>query len=354
DVDLGKAPFVFLTQYEQAQRFIAVPYAVFKQLADQLPVLNHFIFIYTTGRSGSTLLSSAFNEVDTVLSLSEIDAITQLVYLRTVSDQRDAELRDLLDRALRFAFKPTAFKKPATCVLKLQSEALEIMDLLQATLPQAKNLFLYRDAVSWVASFYRILKRTQAAPDDMLLEGRLAILKKFFDTASQQVDPIRADRNPDVYAMQDLMQLAQQLVVSNPRATQDFGHLAAYLDQNSAEISTVQILTLWWISIMEWYLAKTNSKTPILPLRYTDMNARPQETITKVFDYCELPNSEVTRALRAFDKDSHEGTAMARDKAKEGNQLQLSDNQINEIITILKRHPILKDPNFIIPGTLSL
>src|SRR5579859_1974840 len=97
DVDLGKVPFVFQTQTHQAQRFIAVPYTMFKQLSDKLAPLDHLIFMYTTGRCGSTLLSNAFNEVANILSLPEIGVITQFVYLRSLGNYQDSELCKLLD-----------------------------------------------------------------------------------------------------------------------------------------------------------------------------------------------------------------------------------------------------------------
>src|SRR5215207_5193262 len=37
EVDLATAPFVYQTQYEQAQRLIAVPYDIFQEVASQLP-----------------------------------------------------------------------------------------------------------------------------------------------------------------------------------------------------------------------------------------------------------------------------------------------------------------------------
>ncbi len=43
DVDLAKAPFVYQTQYERAQRLIAVPYDTFRQLASTLPAVKHLI-----------------------------------------------------------------------------------------------------------------------------------------------------------------------------------------------------------------------------------------------------------------------------------------------------------------------
>src|SRR5205085_9625006 len=45
DVDLATAPFVYQTQYEQAERIIAVPYETFRQLASALPEVQHLIVI---------------------------------------------------------------------------------------------------------------------------------------------------------------------------------------------------------------------------------------------------------------------------------------------------------------------
>ena len=90
-----------------------------------------------------------FNELDNVLSLSEPDVGTQFVHLRNADGSRDSELRELLDCTVRFLSKPTATKAPSIYALKLRNEALQVMDLYQSTFPQAKNLFLYRDAIGW-------------------------------------------------------------------------------------------------------------------------------------------------------------------------------------------------------------
>src|SRR5687768_7975825 len=41
DVNLVTVPFVYLAQYEQAQRLIAVPYDEFRALAQTLPPVEH-------------------------------------------------------------------------------------------------------------------------------------------------------------------------------------------------------------------------------------------------------------------------------------------------------------------------
>jgi hypothetical protein len=313
DVDLAAAPFVYQTQYEQAQRLIAVPYNTFVQVASQLPAVKHLIMIYMTGRSGSTLVSNLFNELDTVLSLSEPDVATHFVNLRDTDGSRDAELRKLLDSMVRFLFKPTSFKTPSTFVLKLRNEGTQLMDLFQATFPQAKNLFLYRDAIGFVQSFYRIFKRQQV-PEQRPLDEFLAQFRQI--------------------------------------SSYDITHLTTYLDKGTTEISTLQFLTLWWLAVMEWYLTQQEREIPALAVRYDDLNTHRERVVTELFKYCNLPTAQVQETLRAFACDAQAGTDLARENPEEGNQLKLSKEQLDELTRIVKRHPIIKDSDFVVPGTL--
>jgi hypothetical protein len=315
DIDLAKAAFVYQTQYEHAVRLIALPYDSFIQVARELPAVDHLIMIYMTGRCGSTLLSHVLNELDSALSLSEPDVATQFVHLRPAYGGREAELRELLDSVVRVLFKPTARKTPATCALKLRSEGTQALDLFQATFPQANNLFLYRDAVGWVTSFYRIFSRGESPTPIPLDELRWA-----FDV---------------LYAY-------------------DPAPLIGLLEPGATEVSLVQFLTLWWLATMEWYLAKHTQGYPLLAARYADLNAHREATLGALFDYCGLPTAQVEQTLGAFARDSQAGTFLAREKPDQANSLRLSAAQREEIAQILSRHSIITQPDFIVPGTLEI
>jgi hypothetical protein len=315
DVDLAAVPFVYMTQYEQAQRLIAVPYETFRQLARALPEVQHLIVVYITGRSGSTLLSHVFNALDSVHSLAEPDVATQFVHLRGADGQRDAELRDLLDCTVRFLCKPTPLKTPRTYALKLRNEGLRVMDLYQATFPQAKNLFLYRDAVGFIASFYRLFTL-----------GHIS----------------------------ELMPMEEWRAFWSPIITPEFPHMSKYLDAGATEISLPQHVALWWLAIMEWYLAQYARGIPILAVRYADLNAAREQVLSAIFTHCGLPTAAVAGTLEVFARDAQAGTLAARVNPTEGNQLRLSEAQLNEITTILQRHPVVKDSDFIAPGTLRV
>jgi len=315
DVDLATVPFIYHTQFEQAQRLIAVPYPTFRRVANTLPTVDHLIMIYITGRCGSTLLSQLFNELDDVLSLSEPDVGTQFVHLRNADGSRDAELRDL------FLFKPTTTKTPSTYVLKQRNESLQVMDLFQATFPQAKNLFLYRDAIGWVTSFYYIFQRFESQKgkpfsESMPLDACIAFFSQYFNY--------------------------------------DFTHLAACLDADTTEISLVQELGLWWLAGMEWYLTQYTRGIPILAVRYADLITQKEQVVTEIFKHCGLPSEEATSTLGVFARDSQADTPLARENPHEGNKRRLSDEQRTEVVSILQRHAVLTVSDVDVPGTLQV
>src|SRR5690349_1366224 len=97
DVNLSHAPFYFQTQYDTAQRLIAVPYATLHALARDVHIEpTRIIMVYSTGRCGSTLISHALSQADGVYSFAEPDALTQLVSLRAFDGSNDAEVSALI------------------------------------------------------------------------------------------------------------------------------------------------------------------------------------------------------------------------------------------------------------------
>lgn len=315
ELDLAEAPFVYQAQYSRARRLLAVPFPVFRQLARQMPTVERLIMIYTTGRSGSTLLSRVLNSLDDVRSLSEPDAATHFVHLRHVDGQQKSEVRELLDSTVRFLSKSAAPRPPSVLALKLRIEGTQIIDLFQATFPQARSLFLYRDAIDFVRSFYRIATRDQAPVPTPVHE----LVAGFHHFMACDVTPLLACLDPDTTAA-----------------------------------STVQLLTLWWMAAMEWYLAQQARGVTALAVRYDDLNDKKEQVLSAVFQHCGLPTEAVTRTLGVFAQDAQAGTPLARDVPDQGNQLQLDEMQRQEVLRILKRHPVLQTPDFVVPGTLHV
>ena len=161
EIDLAQAPFYYQAQFDHAQRLIAVPYAEFHQLAEQIPLdLSRLILIHNIGRCGSTLLSSAFNQLDGVISFSEPDVFANFVALR---HEDRAELIHLLHSSLRFTFRPAVVGGATRYSLKLRNQCIDLLDLYMETLPAAKHLLLYRSLLGWVSSLYGLWRRHNRA-----------------------------------------------------------------------------------------------------------------------------------------------------------------------------------------------
>jgi hypothetical protein len=314
-VDLTKVPFVYQTQGEQAERLVTVSYDAFLQLVAELPKVDTLILIYGPGRSGSTLLSHIFNELDTVMSLSEPDAVSRFAHLRDPDGSRDAELSELLDSAVRFLFKPNPYKKATTFSLKPRGEVIRAMDLYRAAFPGAKNLLAYREAVGWVASWSR-----------------------FF----------RSRREPEYRPLGEWVDFFARLA---GRGADD---LRFYLGEGDGDVPLVKALALWWLFLMEDCLRQHERGVQALALRYDDLNAHREEVLRKVFAYCGLPVSGVEKALKAFDRDAQADTVLARADPSRGSTLRLTDQQLADVHDVLQRHPVINTPDFVLPGTLTV
>jgi hypothetical protein len=80
---LSDFPFYYIAQYEQAIRIATLEFETLHEISDRIPLNDqNLIFLYSVGRCGSTLISSAFNCVNHVTVLSEPDVYSQLVRQR--------------------------------------------------------------------------------------------------------------------------------------------------------------------------------------------------------------------------------------------------------------------------------
>jgi hypothetical protein len=313
-VRLTDAAFVHMRQYEEAVRVFALPYSDFLRLAAELPAVDRFIMVYNTGRCGSTLLSHAFNRLAGVASLSEPDEPVGFVHFQRRRAMPPEEMRTLFDASIRFLFRQPDNSMPTVCALKLRSESIQLAGLIEANFPHAKNLFLYRDAVGWVGSMYRIFMRLQLPERQTTSELR--------------------DKFDRMYGL-------------------DADRLLPHLGEIGAGVSTVEFLTLLWLGVVETYIAATERGLPVTALRYEDLTQRPQAVLEKVFELCDLNDADARGALAAYEKDSQAGTLLARARVGE-EHWQLSAEQVETIEAILARHPAIKEPSMALPRTLEV
>lgn len=312
-VDLPQVPFFHQTQFEQAQRLITVPYDQLPELVRITPTaVDQLILIHNIGRCGSTLLHHALNQSGALISLSEPDVFGAFVALRHGSPDENQHLVDLLRLCLPLTFKQ--WPQNRVVALKFRGQGMKIIDLMHIAFPQAAHLFLYRNAIDWAASIYRLVARDRT-PLDM---SRTAAIKQ--------------------------MQLYMGLTIDEAEAA---------FNPQYETVTLVEYLAIEWLLMLDHYRACHAQDMPMLALRYEDLTHHPRRSLEAIFDYCGLPVSAVAGALAAFEQDSQRGTNLARDNESSGNTEGLTPEQINQIERVLQRHPVVQSADTILPGTLQ-
>jgi hypothetical protein len=308
--ELSQAPFYYQAQYENTVRVITMPFETMIQLAQSLKIDDvKLIMIHSVGRSGSTLASQIFAQVSGVINMSEPDALTQLVIARLAQPDRQADIKALLDASMRLLCKTPA---QTAWVIKGRSWVIELGDWLQELYPQTKNLYLYRDAETWLKSMFDAfadeVERTPEQQRD--LENELRGWMKLLTPAIARYDP----------------------------------------DQH---LPVAGLVTLMWLSNMEKYTELHQAGIGMLAIPYSSWRLDPRRTVLAMLDYCHCRPTDLTAIEDTLTKDSQAGTALSqrtlKKKAKE-----LQPDNVDEMNRQLKNHPYIQTSDFEVANTLKL
>ncbi|TDT18422.1 hypothetical protein BDK89_4042 [Ilumatobacter fluminis] len=278
-LDLTAQPFAFVAQFDHATDAVVLPLDDLARLADDLPRPATLVHLFSTGRCGSTLASRIFAELDGVWSLSEPDAIAQLVVRRDEYGTR--RMQEMLRVATRWSFRPVDPRPDTTCVLKYRSEALfDAADFVTAT-PDSTSLFLYRDVEGWVDSGYRFGQKQGADVG----EGSTAMRDFLWHILSAGAPP---------------------------------GVVADICDPVDPATPMETALAALWAMRIEAYQAAAATGVPFHPFSYRDINHDREATVARLLQVLghDSPSNR-ERALRAYDVDSQQGTDGNRDAAAE-------------------------------------
>ena len=307
-VDLSQAPFLYQAQYENTVKLIGVPYETLHALARRISLGDKkLILVYSVGRTGSTLLGSALNAVEGIVGLSEPDVFTQLVAYRNWDGSNDEDISALVESCMKLLCKPTEqTPDPAGWVIKFRSFSIELGDLLYKHFPQSSNLFLYRNAESWLNSMYRVFGDS---------EGDIGFRTFIQGWLSTLVPPI-----------------------------------AKHVHSGGPLLSYSSMFVKLWLNTLERYVSIQEMGLPGLALRYEDIQAAPQETLHKIFEYCGLPVTRMDAVYQVLEKDSQAGSGFARDALRH-KQTSLTESQRADLFQELQAHPVIQSPDFLVPGT---
>lgn len=308
-VDITQAPFYYQAQYENAVRLIGVPYETLHQLASQVSVDPAcLIFIYSVGRSGSTLVGAALNAIPGTINYSEPDVFTQLVVFRQLQGVDEAEVSELVRSCTRLLCKGTEQTPgPFRWVIKFRSFVIELGDLLYAHFPQAKTIFLYRHAEGFMASSMRAFGGAMDTPEVRTM------IQSWLST----------------------------LVPSIARHVREGGPLLSYAS-----------LSAWlWLRTIERYMELQKSGMPGMTVRFEDLKSASRETIHSIIAYCDLFTQNMEAVYQVFEKDSQAGSVLSQEKLRQS-QFELTEAHRFDLAQALQAHPFIKSADFVIPARL--
>ena len=298
-VDLHAAPFVLITEYKEAEAVIALPFEEVARLASTLADPK-IILVFSMGRCGTTLMSHVLNGPSNVAGLSE-PPIFEHRPLRALSLHED--VTGLIRNLCRLLFASRTKRDADTLAIKFRSQALFIAGLFWKALPEARNVFMYREAVSWGNSFLQFLASLGVgAPTD--IETR--------DFHWQMVSA-------------DMPLSALERFIPIDRPPMDAG----------------AILAPGWTIHMEEYVRLRALGMPFIALRYNELVADREREVGRIFDHCGLSRDGIAAALKAFDHDSQEGTAIARTE----NPRRFTPEERASYLAALAKVPAFADPN---------
>ena len=310
DVDLSQASFFFRTQFEKAVRVLTISFETLIQLANSLSIEDErLIFIYSVGRCGSTLASQIFAQVPGVISMSEPFALSQLVVARNTKTAPNEELIALLEASIAILCKSPA---PTAWAVKGQSFAIELGDWLHKLYPRARNLFLYRQADTW------------------LLSGLRAY-----------VGDVETD--------------AAEHRAREARRRELLGSLVPAIANYDAELplSHAGMLALMWLTAMERYVQLCDAGAEMLAIRYASWLATPRETADAMLAYCQCMPDDMTAIAEVLNRDSQAGTHLARDAVRQ-RERAASESDLEQLRWHLRNHAFIHDVDYEAPNTLKI
>ncbi len=309
EVDLCKLPFFYMAQYDHAVELATIPLPEFHRLAKVIP-LNEpgLIFVHSTGRCGSTLVSKAFEAVPQVLSLSEPDVLTQIVAEMDWDGTDEEEISALIDSSIRWQGKPAGLSAYSHVVIKPRSQVSEISHLMIGCFPRAKNVFLYRDARSWLKSIFTLAMRDQDTDD-------IEVRRRWQDNLSHLNSLIR------------------------------------HYQSNEDPLTVGESRILNWMKAMESYLAMLEQGVHIRSLNFADLIAAPLPCIKVLFAYCEVRPKEWDPVELALGRDSQEGSIFDRAELS-ALAYAIPTREIESAVALIQRRGTLTGPGMILPNPL--
>ncbi|VVS94978.1 hypothetical protein [Desulfoluna spongiiphila] len=304
---LFEAPFYYMAQYEAAERVFTISFDIMIHLAHTIDVESRrLIFIFSTGRAGSTLAGRVFSQIEDVVTISEPDVLTALLDARLNASCNDLKLKELLVASVRLLCAGVPEKH---IVIKVRGSVIELCDWLIQCFPDMKSVFLYRDAESWLSSSMRAFVGSTGDPDKRVVIGERAYRSRM-----------------------------ARLVP-----------MVARFDEGT-HLSYAGILSLIWLSVMERYMKLRSQGIEMPAIPFKNWLNSPLETSESMLEYCGCRPDSMETVCDVLFKDSQAGSHLSKKNLL--NRKATEKKDVDELKKHLSRHPFINRVDFEVPGSL--
>lgn len=317
-----KAPFVYRQQFAHAHSLIAMPLPSFHKIAQDLgdpkvPV----IWISSTGRCGSTLLSQVFAQLPGMMVIGEPDALTSLAFLRKSNRVGKREYEQLLPSAIRLLCKPDD-RAGMICVKARPCCTAQVADV-NKYFPYFHQIFVYRNSLKTVMSALSIL-----STEPIAVFVRYIVDSKVLSTILPCFR--RALYHNFCYV----------LVKDPPRTP-------------PKNLSSVGIFTTSWAANISSCLDMIDSNVPIVAILYEDLMKNTRKSCSVLFDHLDIRHEYIYAALEGFKIDSTRGT-VGQSMVNLDSRRTIQQPFRVEADGILKKHGLPKlGERFEVPGMVD-
>jgi hypothetical protein len=340
-------PFYFQSQRENAVRVYTVPFEeyhrVIAELDPEMTSTNRLLMVYNTSRCGSTLLSKCLDQISNTRSISEPDIMTSLTHIASEAHgTRDADIIALARSSAKLLcyLRRRRYPDCETVCVKFRFQMVFIADLVQKALPDAKAIFLYRNALDVIDSMCAAFIST----------GMYLAIRKV---------------GLDAFYIWKVSTLPQNLPKIMPLIddTERFPR-ACYM-----QLGAVCPFVFSWISVMHYGLSGFQAGAIHACIRYEDMILGKTALVSKLLSVVGLlPNGkgkeDMTYSDEVFKKDAHSGHRVTQSKRTVFNEetgvvevrsfAYLRGDDPEVVRDVLARHEEIEHSDYVIPGTIKL
>lgn len=290
-IEVSRCSFIYMMQFEEAEYISRLPINDIDSYINYYRLYEKYLFIFTTGGSGSTLIKNIYAQDDDNICISEPDFVSQMVIMKDIYD--DNEIKDLIYDCMKILYISSK-EVHKNIIIKFRSYCIELSKSFIDIYPESIILFSYREPIKQIASVLSMYKSINS--DWLIFRNELELmhteLKKMIHTMT---------RIPDSFL--------------------DF---ALYS----------------WISVIESYIEITRLHKNVYSIDYMFLIEKPEMAISKLFL---LLNKRIeVKSLEIMNDDSRSNTILNRDNINKNHRYIISDADIERINMTISHHKTIK------------